>query len=115
MPTRVAVTPVPVTSKFPTAFATLTFQAADPTNKEKLFLTGREILVVFNSDSGAHNVIITSVAHPVTGRAGTVTLSVGAGAYKMIGPFALEGWAQSDNYLYFEAADATIGYAVILT
>lgn len=111
---RQTITPVAVTGKWPTALAALTFTAADTSNKEQMILTGREILIIFNSDASPHTVTIDSVTDPTTNRTGSLTtVSVAAGAYKMIGPLAPDGWRNSSGYLTFEASDATVKYAAI--
>lgn len=113
---RQTITPVSVSGKWPTAFITLTATAADATNFEKMPFTGREILVAVNTNSGstARSVTVTSVASPITGRTGDITVSIPAGAYRMIGPLAVEGFRQSDGYLYFQATHAEVKYLAIL-
>lgn len=111
---RQTIAPVHVSGKYPTALVALPLTAADATNFEQIALTGREILVIFNSDASDHTVTITSVADTTEGRTGDITTeNVVAGTMKMIGPLAPEGWRQTDGYLYFQASDATIEYAVI--
>lgn len=113
---RQTITAVAVTSKYPADKVTIAEVAADASNFEKMILTGREILIAHNTNAGstARTVTITSVAD-AEGRTGDITAtSIAAGAFAMFGPFALDGWKQSDGYLYFQASHAEIKYMAIL-
>lgn len=92
----------------------LTFVAADATNKEQVSLTGREVIVAWNSSADtARTVTITSVADEM-GRTGDIaTDSLAFGTFHVYGPFSLEGWEQTDGNLYFEASHADVKFAVI--
>lgn len=97
----------------PTAGVAVTMTAADVTNKNQFTLTGREILIVHNTHATtAFTFTVTSIADPY-GRTGHITAeSIAAGAIKALGPFSLEGWKQTDNYLYCEASDASVKFGV---
>jgi hypothetical protein len=91
----------------------LVWTAADVANKHQLTATGRDILLVWNTDASAHNFTLTSVADKQN-RTGDVTnYSLAAGkvaAYKFDD---LTGWAQADGSIYFEADNALVKFAVI--
>lgn len=92
---------------------TLTFTAADVTNKEEVVLTDREILIARNTHgSTTYNVTITSVADAY-GRVGNVTKAIAAGAFAIFGPIKSAGWQQSNGKLYFEADNAAVTFAVV--
>lgn len=94
---------------------TLTLLAADTTNKEKFQVTGKEILVAYNSNAGstARTVTITSVADE-KGRTGDITTySIAARKLFAFGPAQLAGWQQSDGYVYVEASDAEVLWGVL--
>lgn len=110
---RTAITPVVLTGKWPTAFQAITFAASNATDGNSYPATGKEILIAFNSDTGAHNVTLNSVADPVTHRTGDITLSVPAGGYAMIGPVDPKGFKNSDGLTHCIAADATVKFAVL--
>lgn len=113
---RQTIAAVAVTSKYPTAPVTHTFTACDASNKEQWANTGREIIVFFNSGSTNRVCTVTSVASALTGnRTGDCTFTLGAGAYKSVGPLAQEGWMQSDGNTYSEAAHAEVMVSVIRT
>lgn len=97
---------------FPTDGVTLTFEAANTTDKEQVALTGKEIVIAHNTNAGAQTVTITSVSY--LGRTGHITAdSIAAGAMHIYGPFDLRGWKQADGYLYLEASSADVEFAVI--
>lgn len=86
--------------------------ASDQPNGNSVVSTGRELILVNNSDVGAHTVTITSVAN-THNRTGDITAySVGAGKTAVIGPLKSAGWAHS-GLLYLDCSDATVTFAVI--
>ena len=112
---RTTLTPLTLLGSYPPIQPTAlsmsqTLVAADATNKEQFAVTGKEILVAFNSNAGstARTVTITSVADQFN-RTGDITAySVPKGALFMFGPAQLMGWKQSDGYVYVEASHAEI-------
>lgn len=94
--------------------ADFTFAASDPTNGDQFPLTGKEIIIVQNSDAAnPHTVTIHSVADPYR-RTGDITnYSIGAGEFAVFPAFPKEGWAQADGMLYLDSDDAQIKYAVL--
>ena len=92
----------------------ITFAACDAVNGNSFPATGHELLILFNSDSGAHNVTITSQAD-TRGRTQDVTAySIGAGLYSMFAFVgSTEGWADGSGNITFTAADATVKAAVV--
>lgn len=98
---------------YPTSVQAVTMTAADVTNKNQVLLTGREIVLIQNTDTVARTVTITSTPDP-QGRSGDITAaSVAAGAIAVVGPFGLPGWIQPDGYLYLEASNAAVKFGVI--
>lgn len=98
----------------PTAGVAVTMTAADTVNKEQFALTGREVLIIHNTGASAYTYTITSVADPTYSRTGHITAqSIAAGAIHTIGPLGLDGWRQTDGYLYLEASNAAVKYGVI--
>lgn len=95
------------------AGVTLAGTAANATDKEQTTCTGRELLIARNSGASSRVVTVTSKADQRTGRSGDVSFSVPAGEMRMIGPFDVDGFKQTDGNLYFEAAHAEIIWSVI--
>lgn len=97
----------------PTAGVAVTMTAADTTNHEQIALTGREVLLIQNTGASSHTYTITSVADPY-GRTGDIsTQTIAAGAIHVLGPFGLQGWQQTNGFLYLQANDAEVKYGVI--
>lgn len=111
---RVSHTPDDAPGSYPTAGVTITQTAADTTNKEEFPMTGRELLLAYNSGVGAATVTINSVANQ-QGRTKDITAdSIAAGATHVYGPFTeRRGWAQGDGTLNFEASSTDIEFSVI--
>lgn len=101
------------TNGYPTDGVTATVTAADAANDNQCTHTGKEIIIARNSGAGARTVTITSVA--LNGRLGNITAdSIAAGATHVYGPFAVEGWRQTDGYLYFEGEHAEVLFTVLV-
>lgn len=91
----------------------IVFTAGDAGNNNQFLATGREIVIVQNSGAGARTVTFLSVADRF-GRTGDMTAySLGAGEFGLFGPFQLDGWRQTDGYVYTNPEHAEIKYAVI--
>lgn len=91
----------------------LAFVAADVANKHMAALSGKIILLAWNTDASSHNITLTSVADKFK-RTGDVTnYAVGAG---LIAAYVFDdagGWSQADNSVYFEADNALVKFCVI--
>jgi hypothetical protein len=94
--------------------ADLTVATADVDDKNKVTFSGSKILLIaHNTDAGAHDITVSSVADEF-GRTGDITdYSLGADEYAVFGPFVANGWKQSDGALYFEADDATVKFGIV--
>ena len=111
---RQAHTPDAAPGSYPTAGIVLTQTAADAVNLEEVKMTGRELVIAWNPDVGAHTVTIDSTSNQ-QGRTLDVTAdSIGAGATHVYGPFTSKlGWVQGDGTLNFEADSALIEFTII--
>jgi hypothetical protein len=92
---------------------TLTFQVADPSNLQYTpLVSGKTVIVCYNTDSSAHTVTFTSVADSLN-RVGDITAySIAAGVIAIFGPFQTAGWSNGGQ-VWFQANDATVKFAVI--
>ena len=92
--------------------ADFTWTAADATNGNSAVLTGREMLLCWNSDDDtAYTITVTSVE--IDGRTGDITsYSLGFGEYAVMGPFPTKGW-NSNGVLLFTANNTAVKFAVI--
>lgn len=110
---RVTLTKSTAPGPYTTLGIELVLTAADASNLNQFVMTGDELLVAYNSDSGAHTVTITSVANQL-GRVKDITAeSIAAGAFRAYGPFRSKAeWAQPGGYLFCQANDATVKFGV---
>lgn len=88
-------------------------EAADDVNGNATPCTGKDLVIVYNGDSGAQTVTFTAASDEI-GRSGTISAySLGAGEYAIFGPFATSGWRQTDGMLYIDASDALVELGVL--
>lgn len=92
---------------------TVTATAANSTDKEQVAYSDRLLLLARNSGASSRVVTVSSVAHPETKRTGDITETVPAGEMRLLGPFHIDGFKQTDGYLYFEAAHADILWSAL--
>jgi len=93
--------------------ADMVMAAADVSGYNQFVASGNDLVVAFNSDSGAQTLTINSVADPY-GRTGNITTySIGAGEYAIFGPFRQDGWMQTDGKIYLAASSALVKLGVI--
>jgi len=76
-------------------------------------LTGKEILLVFNSTAGALTVTINSVNDERNRSGDIAAYSVGANEYAAFGPFPTTGWRQSTGLLHAVGSAAGLKFAVV--
>lgn len=74
--------------------------------------TGRELLLVRNSNVGAQTVEISSVADEKNRKGDITAYSLAAGEYAAF-QFPVAGWRQADGQLYFEASAPDVNFAVL--
>jgi hypothetical protein len=92
--------------------STLPFIACDPVNGSTITMTGRDILVFWNTDqSNNHTITVNSVA--IGHRLGDLTKLIGPNTHWVTQQFPLTGWMQSDGKLYLTADDASVKVAII--
>lgn len=90
-----------------------TFQAADTVNGNAFLSSGRDLLIVFNSDSGPHTFSIQSAPDP-DGRFANVTYTVAAGVYSFVEINSASIFVQSTNMVLLTASDTHIQYLVVM-
>jgi len=111
---RTAFTVQTMTGPYPSNFLmdTLTFAAADTVNQNSFVYTGREIIIVENTDASTRNVTLTSIADDLK-RVGNVTKAVTANAFTVFKASELTGWIQSTGLFHLEGDHAGLLFAVI--
>lgn len=112
---RTAVTTTTAPGAYGGAWTELTLAAGDVANGNDFTLTGREILVMYNSSADtAYYVTLTSVAAAGTNRTGDITeVDIPFGEYHIFGPIGLDGWQQTDGKFYVNVENAAILLGVI--
>lgn len=111
---RVAVTKTPAPGSYAGTSTVLTMGNGSTGDGLYLALTGKEVLVIQNTNVGAQTWTATSVANSY-GRTEDITAeSIAAGAIRIFGPVALEGWQQTNGQFYFTASSTDIKFGVIV-
>lgn len=91
----------------------LVMTAADVANSNAVPFTGKEILLMNNTDVGAQTITITS-APDLLGRTRDIAAySMAAGKISAFDANTLQGWLQADGNLYFQASSALVKFAVL--
>lgn len=95
----------------------LTLTAWDASG-DRFISTGKELVVAYNTHATvAKTVTVTSVAD-VFGRTGDVTAfsvpALSGNPVAVFGPFKSDGWMQSDGYVYIDAVDINVKFAVVV-
>ena len=93
--------------------ADIVFLAADVANQEQFFSTGKEHILARNVGGGPFLVNVDSVNDPFNRTGDIVDYSLGAGEFAIFGPFDRTGWRQPDGFIFFEANNVAIEFAVI--
>ncbi len=83
------------------------FQAADPVNGNYFQSSGRDLLLVFNSDSAPHTFGIQS-APDQFGRFANITYTVAAGSYEAVIISSQAIYTQPNGQVVLSASDAHI-------
>lgn len=91
----------------------LTFTAGDDVNGNDVPCTGKELVIVKNTDAGAQTVTFTAKEDGY-GRTGAITAySLAASDEAIFGPFPTDCWRQTDAKLYIDVSDANVELAVV--
>lgn len=90
------------------------FVAADAINGNAFLASGNDLLVMYNSDSAPHTVLIKSAADP-EGRFADLTYTVQPGAHSFINITTVSLYTQpTTNQVLITASDARIGFLVFM-
>jgi hypothetical protein len=110
---RTLVTPTLSTGAYPAAGNTLAKTAGDTVNHLFFPASGRDLVIVENTDSAPHTATINSTADD-KGRLGDITAeTIAAGATHIFGPLAKAYWAQPDGTIHLDVSDATVKVSVV--
>lgn len=96
------------------AWAAVTWTPAIVADKEQIAITGRELLLIRNTSADTPYYVTIESVNDRFGREEDITqVDIAFGATVVWGPVALEGWQQTDGFLYLEAENTAIEYAVV--
>lgn len=91
----------------------LSFTGSDvPNGNDTALVDSKTLVLVRNTDSGAHTVTFTSVADTLNRKGDITAYSVPAGAQALFGPFKLVGWSVAGR-LQIDGSDVTLQIAVV--
>lgn len=110
---RTTITKTTAPGSYASAGVALVLTAADVANMNQVAAQGNDLVIAQNTDASGHTVTITSAPDPF-GRSGNIAAeAIAAGAIRIYGPFKLDGWIQTDGFLYFQADNALVKLAVV--
>lgn len=112
--TQIPVGPFPAGGAVSPGQLDLTWAAADTSSHNEFLFSGKEVILVWNTDTMSHNLTITS-APDEHGRADDIaTYAVGAGK---ISAFSVRqgaaGWQQTDGHVYLQGDNALLMFAIL--
>lgn len=95
--------------------ADITFEALDASSGGYFINTGKEMVLVNNTDASPQTFTITSTPLAGTAREGSISAySLAAGDFALFGPLPIDGWALSSDFkTYMSASDVAVEVAVI--
>lgn len=89
------------------------FTAADISNLNQFRLETGDIVLAWNSGASPYTVTLTSVVDEKN-RTGDVTAySLAAADVMVFGPLQQKGWRQTDGFMYLQASNALVKFAIL--
>lgn len=89
---------------------------SDPTDRYTALIDSKTSVLAVNSDTGPHDITITSAPDTPFNRAVDLVVTLAAGEIALLGPFKQAGWSNSmgptNNLLFIDVADPKIQLAV---
>lgn len=92
----------------------VTMTAADTSNYEEFTLTGKELLIIYNSGGSSYTWTATSVDDSFGRSEDITTESIAAGAIRVFGPISTAGWQQTDGKFYMQASNTAVKFGIIV-
>ena len=111
---RVAVTKTTAPGAYAGVSAAVTMENGNTGDGLYFQMTGRELLVIQNTNGGAQTWTATSVDDRYGRQENITTESIAAGAIRVFGPIATEGWQQTNGQFYFTASHTDVKFGVVV-
>lgn len=111
---RVAVTRTNAPGSYAGTSTAVTMSNGNTGDGLYIVLSGKEVLVIQNTDSNAQTWSATSVDDRLGRSEDITTESIAAGAIRIFGPIGLEGWQQANGQFYFTASTTDVKFGVIV-
>jgi hypothetical protein len=112
MATALTITTLP--GPYATDGVAITWVAADTTNGNEFTSTGREILLVRNTDgANPHTVTVTSQPDPYNRTGDIASDSIAANGFVAYQQFPRAGWATTSGVIEVDGDDAQLEFAVL--
>lgn len=112
-----ALTPLTPVGPYPQSVSAaaldLAFTAADNVNGNKFSASGRDLLLIWNTDASPHTVTLTSQYDATNRKADVTAYSVAATTISAFLFSALPGWVDGSNQINLSANSALIKFAVV--
>lgn len=111
---RADLTVTTVPNPYAAAGVAIAMTAADASNKNQFPLTGKEIVIAWNSGATGRTITITSVDDTYGRTKDIAAEAIAAGAIRVYGAgLATIGWQQTDGKLYLEANHAEVKFGIL--
>jgi hypothetical protein len=111
---QIPVGPYPAGGAVGAAALDITMTAADTSMHNEAIFSGRDLLIVQNTDSASHNLTITSAPDEHGRSTDIATYAVGAGKISVFSfRNGAAGWQQADGHIYFQGDSAMLFFAVL--
>lgn len=89
------------------------FTAADVVNKNQFLPTGYDLIIMWNSGAAPYTVTLTTAADAQNRTGDIATYSLAAADIAVFKLANKVGFIQADGYVYLEASNASVKFAVI--
>lgn len=110
---RTALTKTTALGAYNHAGVVLTMTAADTGNSNMFVATGKDLLIVRNTDASDHTFTVTSTPDAIGRTKDITTETVAAGTFRIVGPLEVTGWIQTDGNIYLAANSATVKFGIV--
>ena len=96
-----------------TAGVEVTQTVADLDAGNKFAASGDDLVIVYNSGADDHRVTVEAMPDLQGRVVGVDKFSVGAGGVAILGPYDVDGWRQSDGYIYLTGDSDELKFGVV--